>query len=100
MQKLSPKGELLSLLDQRKHQSTKRLYERLGGVGIFGLGILPRSENGRHPWRPPFGCGGVQALFGASKNSLVFDRPFLRMQESRVFDCREAEDTGSLSSQG
>jgi hypothetical protein len=37
----------------------------LSGVGIFGLGILPRSENGRHPWRPPFGCpssGRNQAL--------------------------------------
>src|SRR5688500_10431800 len=51
-----------SLLVQRKVTKRKHLPRDIktaqrvcGAVGIFGLGILPRSENAGHPWPPPSG---------------------------------------------
>jgi hypothetical protein len=52
-----------SLLVQRKVTKRKHLSREIkpaqgmcGVVAIFAADILVRSENGRHPCRPPSGC--------------------------------------------
>src|SRR5688500_7707604 len=39
--------------NQKKAPSPTSRSRRVGGEAIFGLGLLPRSENGGHPWPPP-----------------------------------------------
>jgi hypothetical protein len=51
-------GELLFFAgakksNQKKAPSSTSRSRCVGGEAIFGLGILPRSENGGHPWPPP-----------------------------------------------
>src|SRR5688500_16827055 len=67
---LSPDGELLFFAgakksNQKKAPSSTNRSRYVGGEGIFGLGLLPRSENGGHPWPPPL--RGFRALMATAE---------------------------------
>src|SRR5688500_19824322 len=62
-------GELLFFAgakksNQKKAPSSTSRSRGVGGEGIFGLGLLPRSENGGHPWPPPL--RGFRVLVAAA----------------------------------
>jgi hypothetical protein len=71
---LSPFGELLFFAgakksNQKKAPSSTGRSRYVGVEGIFGLGLLPRSENGGHPWPPPLrGFRMLAAAAGPGKS--------------------------------
>jgi hypothetical protein len=63
-----------SLLVQRKVTKRKHLSREIkpaqgacGVVAIFAADIHVRSENGRHPCRPPSGCPNVDRMRSVAK---------------------------------